>query len=541
MELHNIAQELNDKHLKSRVLIVDDSKFALKILNDILSKENLNVVAEAKNGYEAIKLTEKFQPDIIFLDVEMPGMDGISALPKILEANKASYVIMCTAVGQQNIIDKSLKAGAKDCVLKPYKKENIIQVIHSALAQNQEKNKMSFEKSEEEKRISLGKKENQVERDRIITQTEDIKSDNLNTMAKETLLDICDNNLNNYIELTDIDEVDDSDEKYLENEDINFKSVIKFEKYIQTTPINSLMDDADDSLCSLNDSNDLTSTEAELKTVENDTDEYALEKTNDNILEISTVEELKTVANDTDEYALEKTNDNILEISTVEELKTVANDADEYVLEKTKDNIQNPNVNIQQNPNVNIQQNPNVNSSEIIGCELNQISLESFISVNTFQLQLYSNASIYNKNCPDIFNSYELRYIWENRFGYYGDMKILHVETDIIYRFDKLGGNKNVDKNIDLDEEFLTSLINSYFLCNKLINKIDKLEIMQGVIQKGAYRVSACKAMKSYDCNNDIIMSECIYEEIAMEEEIPNALLILLNDVIEHKGRRVLK
>ena len=505
MELHNIAQELNDKHLKSRVLIVDDSKFALKILNDILSKENLNVVAEAKNGYEAIKLTEKFQPDIIFLDVEMPGMDGISALPKILEANKASYVIMCTAVGQQNIIDKSLKAGAKDCVLKPYKKENIIQVIHSALAQNQEKNKMSFEKSEEDKRISLGKKENQVERDRIITQTEDIKSDNLNTMAKETLLDICDNNLNNYIELTDIDEVDDSDEKYLENEDINFKSVIKFEKYIQTTPINSLMDDADDSLCSLNDSNDLTSTEAELKTVENDTDEYALEKTNDNILEIS----------------------------TVEELKTVANDADEYVLEKTKDNIQ--------NPNVNIQHDLNVNSSEIIGCELNQISLESFISDNTFQLQLYSNASIYNKNCPDIFNSYELRYIWENRFGYYGDMKILHVDADIIYRFDKLGWNKNDNECTDLDEEFLTSLINSYFLCNKLINKIDKLEIMQGVIQKGAYRVSACKAMKSYDCNNDIIMSECIYEEIAMEEEIPNALLILLNDVIEHKGRRVLK
>ena len=156
MKPNNTASSINENDMKDSILIVDDSKFAIKILKDILTKENLNVVAEAQNGYEAIELAKKFKPDYVFLDVEMPSLDGLSALPKILEACSSCYIIMCTAMGQQNIIQKSIERGARDYVLKPYKKENIIGVISAAITVNNEqrskclpKHNMPFENTEE--------------------------------------------------------------------------------------------------------------------------------------------------------------------------------------------------------------------------------------------------------------------------------------------------------------------------------------------------------------------------------------------------------
>jgi two-component system chemotaxis response regulator CheY len=117
-------------------MIVDDSKFARNILKDILKKEGFDVIAEAVNGLEAIELTKQKRPDFIFLDVEMPMLDGIGAIPKILEVDSQVHIIMCTAMGQKNIIVEAARAGAKDYVLKPYKKENITRVL-SAFIESQ--------------------------------------------------------------------------------------------------------------------------------------------------------------------------------------------------------------------------------------------------------------------------------------------------------------------------------------------------------------------------------------------------------------------
>ena len=115
------------------VMIVDDSKFSRKILNEILVSEGFTIVAEAKNGLEAIEMAKEKKPKYVFLDVEMPVLDGLGALPKILEANPGTNVIMCTAMGQQNIIEKAARAGAKDYVLKPFKNENIINVMNALM------------------------------------------------------------------------------------------------------------------------------------------------------------------------------------------------------------------------------------------------------------------------------------------------------------------------------------------------------------------------------------------------------------------------
>ncbi len=111
------------------IMIVDDSKFSRNILKDILIKEGFNVIAEAKNGLEAVEMTAQKRPKFIFMDVEMPILDGLGAIPRILEVDPGVHIIMCTAMGQKNIIVEAARAGAKDYILKPYKRENIVRVL----------------------------------------------------------------------------------------------------------------------------------------------------------------------------------------------------------------------------------------------------------------------------------------------------------------------------------------------------------------------------------------------------------------------------
>jgi len=114
---------------RNGVMIVDDSRFSRNVLRDILKNEGYEVVGEAGDGLKAIEMATELKPEIIFLDVEMPKLDGIGAIPRILEQDPGIKIIMCTALGQKKIIVEATKAGAKDYVIKPYKKENITSVL----------------------------------------------------------------------------------------------------------------------------------------------------------------------------------------------------------------------------------------------------------------------------------------------------------------------------------------------------------------------------------------------------------------------------
>lgn len=116
------------KH-KHDFLVVDDSKFSRSILTDILRNEGYNIVGEAGDGFEAIELAKEKRPNFIFMDITMPNMDGLTAAKEIIKENPDVNIIMCSALSQKKIIVEAIKAGAKDFVIKPYKKENIINVV----------------------------------------------------------------------------------------------------------------------------------------------------------------------------------------------------------------------------------------------------------------------------------------------------------------------------------------------------------------------------------------------------------------------------
>lgn len=119
--------------MSASVLIVDDSLFMRGILKKLLSPQ-YNIVGEACDGVEAVKMYEELKPDVLTMDVVMPNMDGIQATSIISEKHEDAKIIICTSVGQEEKMKKAINAGAKGYVMKPFKAAKVLQEIESVLA-----------------------------------------------------------------------------------------------------------------------------------------------------------------------------------------------------------------------------------------------------------------------------------------------------------------------------------------------------------------------------------------------------------------------
>lgn len=107
------------------VLIVDDS-LAIRIkMKNFLKKLGHKVIAEARDGQEAISLYQEFSPDLITMDISMPVMNGVDSLKEIMKINFDANIIMITANGQDGIVKDALKLGAKGYILKPISEEKL--------------------------------------------------------------------------------------------------------------------------------------------------------------------------------------------------------------------------------------------------------------------------------------------------------------------------------------------------------------------------------------------------------------------------------
>lgn len=115
--------------MKPKVLIVDDTVFIRNIIKSIVEEVQFEVVGEAANGKEAVKKFKQLHPDIVVLDINMPGKDGIETLQEIKEINNQTKVIMVSAYSsRRNVIDAFIY-GAKEFLAKPIDKERLYQVL----------------------------------------------------------------------------------------------------------------------------------------------------------------------------------------------------------------------------------------------------------------------------------------------------------------------------------------------------------------------------------------------------------------------------
>ena len=116
----------------NNILIVDDAAFMRMMVKDILTKGGYNVVGEAENGVVAVQKYAELKPDLVTLDITMPEMDGIQALKKIKEADAGANVIMCSAMGQQAMVE-AIQNGAKDFIVKPFQADRVLEAVKKVI------------------------------------------------------------------------------------------------------------------------------------------------------------------------------------------------------------------------------------------------------------------------------------------------------------------------------------------------------------------------------------------------------------------------
>ncbi len=139
--------------VKGKVLIVDDAPDTLEIIQKLLYYEGYDV-AMATTGEEGVKKVEEENPDVVLMDINLPGIDGTEALRRIRILNPLQCVIMLTAFATVDNAIRALKEGATDFVKKPFENEHLIHIVNQSL----EKYKTLKEKEkleEEVRRLSI--------------------------------------------------------------------------------------------------------------------------------------------------------------------------------------------------------------------------------------------------------------------------------------------------------------------------------------------------------------------------------------------------
>lgn len=115
------------------ILVVDDQPGVRYLLDTIVNEEGHNCF-QASNGLEAVEMVRKIRPNLVFMDIRMPVMDGTQALEKMKEQGLNVNVILMTAFTEKDVIDNAYKNGAIKCIIKPFDVEEIRELIHETLA-----------------------------------------------------------------------------------------------------------------------------------------------------------------------------------------------------------------------------------------------------------------------------------------------------------------------------------------------------------------------------------------------------------------------
>ena len=115
---------------RPRVVIAEDEAIIRLDLKELLEEENYEVVGETGRGDEAVDLVRELVPDLVILDVKMPGLDGLSAARQIASERLAAILIL-TAFSQRELVEQARDAGALAYLVKPFNKSDLVPAIES--------------------------------------------------------------------------------------------------------------------------------------------------------------------------------------------------------------------------------------------------------------------------------------------------------------------------------------------------------------------------------------------------------------------------
>ncbi|BDR54481.1 transcriptional regulator [Bombiscardovia apis] len=142
----------------SRTVVVAEDEALIRLDTvEALEDAGYEVVGQAASGQEAIDLTREFKPDVVVMDVKMPGKDGIEAATEIGQENLAP-VVMLTAFSQQSLVEKAADAGAMAYVVKPFAPEKLLPAIEVAISRFDQINALKDEVTDMKSRFEARKR-----------------------------------------------------------------------------------------------------------------------------------------------------------------------------------------------------------------------------------------------------------------------------------------------------------------------------------------------------------------------------------------------
>lgn len=113
----------------AKILIVDDAFVIREKLRSIFSKAGHDIVGEASNGLQAVHLYKRLKPDIVTMDITMPGMDGMEGLQKIKAFDSNACILCISSMSQKKVAIDALEAGAVAFILKPFDEWGVLTVV----------------------------------------------------------------------------------------------------------------------------------------------------------------------------------------------------------------------------------------------------------------------------------------------------------------------------------------------------------------------------------------------------------------------------
>jgi len=116
-----------------KCLIADDAAFMRMTLKQVVLANGFDQVFEAGNGLEAIEVYQKEKPDLVTMDITMPEMDGLTAMKEIIKIDPEARIIICSAMGQKDIVLEAIQSGAKNFIVKPFEASKVAETVKAAV------------------------------------------------------------------------------------------------------------------------------------------------------------------------------------------------------------------------------------------------------------------------------------------------------------------------------------------------------------------------------------------------------------------------
>jgi two-component system chemotaxis response regulator CheY len=118
------------------VVIVDDAAFVREVLHHLLKKNGFDILGEAVNGEEAVRVVRETSPDIVIMDIVMPKMSGIEATKRILSANPSQKVVACSTENSEGMVSQAIEAGCVDFITKPFEGKAVVELLKSIIGKS---------------------------------------------------------------------------------------------------------------------------------------------------------------------------------------------------------------------------------------------------------------------------------------------------------------------------------------------------------------------------------------------------------------------